>query len=137
LPEGEDIARFIKAQRSLKAKKVVSFNRYPSEMAFMRYEEQEALSKRLILERTNSNRMDNFSRTSMTRFSIKDKPTSALNNRFNSPKIAPKMSKFMPNPNILRVTKEVRSSLRQLPKSQPFKVLRSLSLRTLKNKAQV
>lgn len=94
MPEGEDIARFIKAQRSLKARKVVSFNRYPSEMAFMRYEEQEALSKRLILERTNSNRMDNFSRTSMTRFSIKDKPPSALNNRFNPPKITPKMSRF-------------------------------------------
>lgn len=94
MPEGEDIARFIKAQRSLKTRKVVSFNRYPSEMAFLRYEEQEALSRKLILERTNSNRIDNFSRTSMTRFSIKDKPPSALNNRFNQPRTAPKVSRF-------------------------------------------
>lgn len=48
-----------------------------------------------------------------------------------------KVSRFEPNPNILRVTKEVRSSLRQLPKSQPFKVVRSLSLKTLKNKGEV
>lgn len=103
----------------------------------MRYEEQEALSRKLLLERTNSNRADNLTRTSLTRLSLKDKPSSTQNSRLKQPKIHPKVAKFEPNCNILRATKEVRSSLMPLPKSQPFKVLRSLSLRTLRNKAEV
>ena len=106
-------------------------------MAFMRYQEQEALSKKLLLERNNSHRMDNFSRTSMTRFSLKDKPPSAMSKPLHQQKTSIKVGRIEPNPNLLRVTREVRGSLRQLPKSQPFKVLRSLSLKTLKNKAEV
>ena len=137
MPDGEDLARFVRAQRSQRAAKVVSFNRYPSEMAFMRYQEQEALTKKLLLERTNSHRMDNFSRTSMTRFSLKGKPPSAMGKPLHQQRTSSKVGRVEPNPNLLRVTREVRSSLRQLPKSQPFKVLRSLSLKTLKNKAEV
>lgn len=48
-------------------------------MAFMRYQEQEQLNKKLILERANSNWMENISRTSMGRFSAKERLPSALN----------------------------------------------------------
>ena len=69
-------------------------------MAFMRYEEQEALSRKLLLERTNSNRNENLSRTAMTRLSFKDKPTSSQINRLNPPGTHPKVSRLQPNPNI-------------------------------------